>query len=142
MRRAICVRRKKLIEPSSDPGLACPPSHYSSVFVKIRSPNDGPSPPWSSPWSEKPAKVTTPNLLESSSPKFRPKYQIDPPLSGVGSVVSSRDKKCEQQFLMQLCLEETRAMTFNNKYLNIQDKTRQQRTKEKTTKRKTTKTQK
>ena len=103
-------------------GLRALPATTPSVFVKIRSPNDGPSPPWSSPWSEKPAKVTTPNLLESSSPKFRPKYQIHP-LSGVGSVVSSRDKKCEQQFLMQLCLEETRAMTLNNKYLNIQDKT-------------------
>ena len=32
---------------------------------------------------------------------------------------------------MQLCLEETRAMTFNNKYLNIQDKTRQQQQKNK-----------
>ena len=104
-------------------GLRALPATVPSVFVKIRSPNDGPSPPWSSPWSEKPAKVTTPNLLESSSSKFRPKYQIDPPLSGVGSVVSSRDKKCEQQFLMQLCLLETRAMTLNNKYLNIQDKT-------------------
>ena len=44
-------------------GLRALPATAPSVFVKIRSPNDGPRSSWSSPWSEKPAKVTTSNLL-------------------------------------------------------------------------------